>query len=122
MKLSAAIRIGSMTTKQITGKVTDGLNGRCALGAAIDATGTTVRPRDIDWLADVKRLFPILSNQGFLSELAWKIITMNDTLRVSREAIADYVERIENEMEHDGYLQTGVAESQPLEQIAMEAK
>lgn len=120
MKLSTAIRIGSMTTRQITHAATDGRNGRCALGAAVDATG--VRVTATNWIEEAQGHFPLLIDEEgrCFSKLAWDIMNMNDSGTHTREQIADYVERYENE--HDGYLQTGVTESKPLERIAMEAK
>lgn len=116
MKLSTAIRIGSMTTKQITGKATDGGNGRCALGAAIDATGAKVLFGD--WVRQAADLFPLLDTPGY--DLMHQIVNMNDRFNFTREHIASYVEQIEDALEHDGYLTTGVTESKPLELIAQE--
>lgn len=108
MKLSAAIRIGSMTTKQIQHKATDGGNGRCAIGAAIDATGTKVC--DLSWIDQSTKLFPILDEAGL--SLLCRIVNMNDMEGRSREEISDYVEGYERELEHDGYLTTGVKQLQ----------
>lgn len=88
MRLSAAIRIGSMTTKQIRGSATDGNNGRCAIGAAIDACGVTVHPEH--WAGQFINLFP---DYGFLT---MEIAAINDTGQMTREEIADWVEVIEN--------------------------
>ena len=120
MKLSTAIRIGSMTTKQIKFQFTDGGNGRCALGAAIDATGNKVSS-DIAGFCQAQELFPILKMAADSpTSLAQTVAVWNDMDGLSREEIADRVEKIEQE--HDGYLTTGVTESKPLEKIAMEAK
>lgn len=112
MKLSTAIRIGSMTTKHITGRMWDGGNGRCALGAALDASGFVFKTGCGD---------PYLATRARFN-IGWKcaktIYKLNDMAGWSRDRIADYVEKCE---EHDGYLQTGVTESKPLQQIAMEA-
>lgn len=116
MKLSAAIRIGSMTTKQISNRFTDGGNGRCALGAALDATGTVVHGGAKSWNS-IRELFP-----SYPSQLLHEVWMRNDGIsraQQTREQIADYVEQYENE--HDGYLTTGITESEPLELIALEA-
>ncbi len=121
MKLSTAIRIGSMTTRQIRVQLTDGNNGRCALGAAMDASGIPIydEANTGNYYA-LKERYPILRTHiagGCLFE--W-IYRANDSLGLSRDEIADFVEQVENE--HDGYLMTGITESKPLELIAMEAK
>jgi hypothetical protein len=120
MKLSAAIRIGSMTTKQIKGNFTDGGNGRCALGAAIDATGVKVK-YGADAISQLHELFP-----QYPTELLIAVWLRNDGVNEfaakpwTREQIADWVEL--QEAEHDGYITTGVTESKPLELIAREGK
>ncbi len=123
MRLSAAIRIGSMTTKHIVGLTNDGGNGRCAIGAAMDAVGATAN-QFYAWPVESKKLFPILRlsvAHPFTSEavdLQRCIWLLNDRDHCTREEIADFVEKIEQE--HDGHLQTGVTESKPLELIAQE--
>ena len=102
MKLSAAIRIGSMTTKQITGRFTDGGNGRCALGAAVDAAGYNPHADSIDNVRMAHALFPELEEHVVHPEeemtysLYHAIWTLNDFYRWPREKIADWVETIEN--------------------------
>lgn len=106
MKLSAAIRIGSMTTKQITHEMTDGGNGRCALGAAMDACGKDIPGNTYSpvWL----REFPILANKvihpvtgrsrsdfGTPWTVMYVVAILNDLYGWSREQIADWVESIE---------------------------
>lgn len=120
MKLSAAIRIGSMTTKQIAGQFTDGGNGRCALGAAIDATGRRT-PNGADGFAMAATLFPVVCLYSS-SSLANLITDWNDTHRLTREQIADRVEMIEEALEHDGYMTTGVTEAKSLELVAQEGR
>ncbi len=121
MKLSVAIRIGSMTTRQIVGNTHDGGNGRCAIGAAMDAVGATAQ-QFYAWPVESRVFFPILQTvverYGESMDLQRCIWMMNDSDRQTREEIADFVEKIEQE--HDGYLQTGVTESKPLELIAQE--
>src|SRR5260221_6649525 len=48
MRLSTAVRIGSMTTRQIKGALYDGHNGRCAIGAAYAAAGLSF-PQGVPW-------------------------------------------------------------------------
>lgn len=120
MKLSTAIRIGSMTTKQITGHATDGGNGRCAIGAAIDACGVRVKAEAGAWLQQFDELFP---RYGDICSEVWHRNDGEGRVQMTREALADWVEAWEHEhLDHDGYVSAGVAESKPLELIAMEAK
>ena len=103
MKLSAAIRIGSMTTKQIRGLSTDGKNGRCALGAAIEATGASVHPAA--WYTQSVHLFsialkPVINPEtNIWTTVVSAVWSLNDFNQWPRERIADWVERIENEVE-----------------------
>lgn len=121
MKLSTAIRIGSMTTQKITGRFHDGGNGRCALGAAADAMGCTMKQLVRNGFGTVCKAF-----SDYPSDLLHDVWMMNDGYgewtdnKQTREQIADYLEAWENE--HDGYLQMGVTEAKPLELIAQEAK
>lgn len=105
MKLSAAIRIGSMTTTQITLNATDDKNGRCAIGAAIDACG--VKVNNYTWDQQARKLFPILDKYPAILRHIWQ---MNDMDLETRETIADYVESVE--MSLDG--------EQVMEQIEKE--
>jgi hypothetical protein len=89
MKLSIAIRIGSMTTRQIRELTTDGKNGRCAIGAAL----TAINAPHIDfcnWASAMRVYFG--ANLAAIS----MIYTLNDSYGVSREEIADVVEALEN--------------------------
>lgn len=94
MELSAAIRIGSMTTHQIVAKLDDGKGGRCAIGAALDACGLPLR-HDAATVA-----WPLL---GALYEAGGDVFTelvhRNDHLHHTREQIADWVETIEAQYE-----------------------
>jgi hypothetical protein len=107
MKLSAAIRIGSMTTKQIKYMLHDGDNGRCAMGAAYDASGCfTFSTGDTETFI---QKFPLVekivrstlfSGGYFYSNTIGGVIGyLNDELGMSREKIADWVERLENHEE-----------------------
>jgi hypothetical protein len=102
MKLSAAIRIGSMTTKQITGVMHDGGNGRCAMGAAGDAAGLKIYG-NIYYALDLA--FPILMRHFIVPNPTWAqnlggmITYLNDRCGWTREQIADWVETIEAQEE-----------------------
>lgn len=121
MKLSTAIRIGSMTTKQIVGHFTDGGNGRCALGSALDAVG--INPRgEFGALWHQWPITHLRSDGGDGDSLALMLAGWNDENALTRDQIADRVEQIEDALEHDGYLSTGITESKPLALIATEAK
>lgn len=99
MRLSEAIRLGSMLNPQGFGKYKNQRTGHtCALGAASEALGYHGVPSELD--------FPILSLQIDLAsppnirtkpELSAWIIHWNDNLHMNREWIADEVEKIEKE-------------------------
>lgn len=99
MKLSAAIRIGSMTTKQIRGMSKDNSNGRCAIGAALEAVNFQYR-RD-DWAQALSVQFPEASWRvshpidGHYTSVLDAIWTLNDLNCWSRNQIADWVETLE---------------------------
>lgn len=105
MKLSTAIRIGSMTTKQITINMRDGGNGRCAIGAALDALGYNFCGVH---LAEATRHFPVINSivvrPGFDGIEPRKcvmyeaIMTLNDSAGWARELIADWVEGEERKL------------------------
>lgn len=113
MKLSEAIRLGSMMTEKIMGSYiarnTNGVPVRtCALGAAVVATGDTR-----DCIADVlEQRFPIITRMavypapltihtpawlttGTAATIGSNIAALNDTSGWSREQIADWVQSIE---------------------------
>lgn len=102
MKLSTAMRIGSMTTKQIETHLTDYGNGRCAIGAAMEGANVKVTRFNYN---DAQAAFPILDRVVRHPKMSYKrpllevIYRLNDRCKVSREEIADYVETIENEEE-----------------------
>lgn len=110
MKLSAAIRIGSMTTKQIVGAFNNADNGRCALGAALDAVNAEFKTQDQICRGDsnfntVFALFPVslLSAKHPIHESVYPVYHivygLNDHSGWSRERIADWVETIEAQEE-----------------------
>jgi hypothetical protein len=99
MKLSEAIRLGSMMKPQAFGATRDG-DGSCALGTALDAVGMTAAH-----YTDVMREWPhtmdIVSNpvHGRQMMLMSAIRELNDCERWTRERIADFVESIEAQSE-----------------------
>lgn len=103
MKLSEAIRLGSLLKPQAFGDMWVGV-GSCAFGAAYDAAGitiTTTEASDIwPWL-DAPMKCPVC---GALEELVTFVISahLNDTHRWTREEIADWVATVEpQEIEAD---------------------
>jgi hypothetical protein len=105
MKLSEAIRLGSLLRPQGFRALVDPYGGSCALGAAMEATGhPTKAPREIEpW--DV---FPLLTSgllfrcprchhTNELQGMCGIILCLNDTHKWTRERIADWVATIEPE-------------------------
>lgn len=100
MKLSEAIRLGSIMTEQASGIYFDvGVGGKpetaCALGAALIAAGMT---QDIGapYFDRLYARWPMLD-----LKLAEEIVRRNDSGE-SRESIADWVETLEKEREANG--------------------
>lgn len=101
MKLSAAIRIGSMTTKQIKGSASNGQGGYCALGAAL--TALNIEPGFYLWADQIREHFPIsetpvvhpLSGEEGTLALIDVIWSLNDYWNWTREQIADFVGQVE---------------------------
>lgn len=100
--LSEAIRLGAMQRPQTRGTYYDYL-GTCALGAALDAIGL-LRQEPSDRLLQLQAAFPILRDEvtlpvvapdPFRYDLASAIIALNDQRLWTREAIADWVETLE---------------------------
>jgi hypothetical protein len=98
MKLSEAIRLGSMLKPQSIG-ITDGV-GTCAIGAAAEASGLlAIFPGPY---LEMGKLYPILKRQvqdpeisALLAPVMECIWRLNDGWRWSREQIADWVATIE---------------------------
>lgn len=137
MKLSDAIRLGSMMKPQAFGEIYSPGNKRtCAIGAAIDAIGchiTTAEPGQIiangrtsnvssgteSVVKSPLNWHPFLLNEHACPVCRHRpgyfgirlIAHLNDYHRLSREAIADYIATIENEME---------AKAQPVEPLTVE--
>ena len=105
MKLSAAIRIGSMTTRQIKGSPSDGGLGRCAIGAALDAVN--IQPDDYLYVEQLRSTFSLASHAGDTRlhscafTLTDEIWMLNDFFGLTREQIADTVERYESYVSED---------------------
>jgi hypothetical protein len=120
MKMSEAIRVGSRGTKKATGeyiRTSDGMGGggfggnneaeyACAVGAACLAAGFDFTVDIIDFFGEK---FPILKKIQDMKchlcgtikhSLANMIFHMNDN-HMSREAIAEWVETLENKLEGD---------------------
>lgn len=106
MKLSEAIRLGSMLKPQKSNGDDDG-KGSCALLAAAEALGiSAVRFRGtnrfvVDYVS-LRDRYSFLSNEARCPECEHSddacciIWHLNDVHRWTREAIADWVESIEN--------------------------
>jgi len=112
MKLSEAIRLGAMLKPQaredLIQETFDASTGKlvvatCALGAALDAVGLIPENgwRDCCYNVLVTELWPILRSTAEEPCIPlWnKITRLNDDEGWSREAIADYVEKLENVQE-----------------------
>lgn len=104
MKLSEAMRLGSMNKPQAFGAlIRDGAT--CALGAAYEATGVLVCDDDDDKKGVVR--FPILDAvsgcpacQFVHNEYIGFVIThLNDEHRWTRERIADWIETREQRID-----------------------
>lgn len=105
MKLSEAIRLGSMLKPQAFGMIShDG--GTCAIGAAYDAVGIDIfHLRDSLPIAEramvVYGKLPMLQTAsecpvcGYLLEVGFVLTHLNDHHRWTREQIADWVETVE---------------------------
>lgn len=103
MRLSQAIRLGSMLRPQLFGHYGNEI-GTCALGAALDAVGAL----DPNTLQIPKEHFPVLDLDvvdgcpacGHMSKFTRTtvqsvIVHMNDGHKFTREFIADWVETVE---------------------------
>lgn len=98
------MRIGSMTTKHIRFLMSDGRDGRCAIGACLDAVNIKILNRFED-IRMAEARFPILNalvvhpDGPYRVSLEQVIFYLNDGGNKTREEIADYIETIENEEE-----------------------
>lgn len=108
MKLSEAIRLGSMSYGNCRGTMIvydDAPVAACAIGAAMLAVGEGTEPIGRIY---PRRTFPILNRKVKVPELkiddvdlAVAIYWMNDVLSWSRERIADWVETVEAAVEEE---------------------
>lgn len=104
MKLSEAIRKGSEQRPQFFGEYfglnEDSILASCAIGAAIE--GFTGSRNEGDGYVQLLLQFPQLKHQVIdpvtnqIDSLANTITELNDEAKWTREAIADWVEKIEN--------------------------
>ena len=102
MKLSDAIRKGCEGTYQYFGAGFDGKNGYCAWGAAFHGDNS-VKGGDWHYKVDSK-CFLCDWNSGKLpqhSTIGYIIFHLNDDHRMSREAIAEWVETVEKKIESE---------------------
>ena len=105
MTLSEAIRLGAMLLPQ--GFLSDGMhasNHSCALAAACDAVGISRVSVEMHPYHNLTERFPLLNKKLMLSvgrNVKEEIWHRNDTLKHSREAIADWVETLEKEQPCD---------------------
>ena len=107
MKLSEAIRLGSMLKPQGFGTFRDE-EGTCALGAALDACGA-LEEHQLGRMVRLHSLFPLLNDINGLSCPVCEdvgeghdentIPHLNDEHRWTREQIADWIQGIEEEQE-----------------------
>lgn len=119
MRLSEAIRLGAMLKPQAFGDYTDGI-GSCAWGAANEAMGRPVDHEEVDdaWLVMlhppvahcpacgiVALSTPIDDAEG-QGAIAFLVEHLNDDHRWTREAIADWVETIEQQQEQATVIET----------------
>lgn len=102
MKLSEAIRLGAMASKQGFGENSIWGEERCALGAACLAMGVET-PRAHEMYIALRMAYPWLSthflppvNDAKVSRDAMQIVwSLNDLFNWTRERIADWVETVE---------------------------
>lgn len=99
MKLSEAIRAGAKLGPQVQDQLFGDDGGSCALGAAIMGAGLARSRLVLEeyWsILDEVETNPSSKKQGFVRDI---ITILNDCCYWSREAIAEWVETIENKKE-----------------------
>jgi hypothetical protein len=107
MKLSEAIRLGSFLRPQTFGPFSDKC-GTCAMGAALEAVGKLAKTTDTNsnrvkkiwpWLAWNLQLFqcPWCGVYKSFSSIFFLIVHLNDVDHLSRQKIAEMIERVENQ-------------------------
>lgn len=110
MKLSEAIRIGAAMAPQHFGNFINKDGATCALGAALQAIGRSGHVYSELWhpngsftktLNETDKALCPVCHKKRLEDNNWHSVIshLNDTHRWSREAIADWVESIENKMD-----------------------
>lgn len=113
MKLSEAIRLGSLLHPQTIGNLIASDGRTCALGAAIQAYGGL---RDADWYT----LWPVLLHVAkcphcsLTDRTEFIVIHLNDVVGWTREAIAEWVETQEQKL-------SIAAEPKPAEELVAHA-
>lgn len=103
MKLSEAIKAGACGKKQITGRVTDGADGRCVIGMAIEAAGEVVDNHE--WVMAFRRLFPSHIESIYIHPIAGEaeenmldmLWQLNDRHKWTIEQIVAWVASVENQ-------------------------
>jgi hypothetical protein len=110
MKLSEAIRLGSMIRPQAFGYIFSN-SGSCALGAVYEASGILAFDDDVTLLEEtgqrLDQAFPLLkasvscpvAMRCFRNGVGETIVHLNDWHRWTREQIADWVEQIEQQQD-----------------------
>lgn len=111
MKLSIAIRLGAMLRPQIFGTPSDGI-GTCAWGAAHEAAGLMkidgeryygiVQPPEWEWTMKggpigESCVCPVCGESTYIARVM--SVHLNDTHKWTREAIADWVQQVEESLE-----------------------
>jgi hypothetical protein len=89
LTIPQVLRIYGNQFTQITGKYSDGHNGRCAMGVILSYFGWDAR-LDSDITTNSQAALPTLANAGLLHDFS--IIEMNDS-GMTFDEIADYLDR-----------------------------
>ena len=111
-RLSLALRSGSLISKQITHKLSDGEDGRCAVGAIGLITGNDFYPnttyftdkRNSLQIENLFKLFPQLDTKYLSPTSKYKlclisiIVYLNDNKGWSREKIADWIDTLYSDL------------------------
>ena len=106
MKLSEAIRLGSLLKPQAYGPFED--EGSCALAASMEAIGLARTLFGGLPYKPLREAFPILKEEIYLPSMSGLVVAgdvmgaifvLNDTAHWTREKIADWVEELEKQAE-----------------------
>lgn len=105
MKLSEAIRLGSMMRPQGFGRMFTGDGGSCALGAAMEAVGLRDAYQSGRWTHESApaewrwcRSYASCQVCGYEDEVHRVVMHTNDCHSWTREQIADWVQRVEERL------------------------